>query len=1589
MSLSVADILARKHGLTPEQRAQLERRLRGEASPAASAPEPVRAGARAPRPPLSFAQQRLWFLDQLEPGSPFYNVPRALRFEGRLDPRALRESFAELTRRHESLRTVFPSADGEPFQLVRPPRAADVPLADLSGLDAPAREAEARCVAEAEAAWRFDLGAGPLMRVVLVRLAPEEHVLLLNLHHIVTDGWSMQVLVRELTALYEAFAGGRPSPLAEPPIQYADFSAWQAGQLQGERLEQLLAYWRGHLGGAATTLELPTDRPRPAVQSHRGGTHSFFVEGEVADALARLSQGEGATLFMTVLAAFQTLLHRYTGQRDLLVGSPIANRGRAELEGVIGFFVNTLVLRATFEEGESFRGLLRRTRETTLEAYAHQDLPFERLVEELQPGRDLSRTPLFQVMFVFQNVPGGGEAGLAGARLVAQEVHATTAKFELTLTVMQTGRGLAGSFEYNADLFDRATVERMAGHLRVLLAGAAADPDARVSELPLMTDEERALVLEGRNATRRARDADDCAHHIFERQAALTPDRAALVFDGESLTYAELDARANRLARYLRRLGVGPESRVAISLERSTAMVVAVLGVLKAGAAYVPIDPSYPLERRRVMLGASGAQVLLTGRGLSGELGAEGTRVVCWEDEQEAVERESGAGPAFAVSGDNLAYVIYTSGSTGGPKGVALPHAALANLIEWHRDTLLPAARTLQFASLSFDASFHEMFAAWATGGTLFLIAELERMDIAALCDFIDRHRIEKVILPVVVLQEMGSQKGEAAGTLTSLREITCTGEQLKLTAAAAGLLKRLGGCSLHNHYGPSESHVVTAYTFEGDAETWPALPPVGKPVYNTRIYILDERMSPVPVGVHGELYIGGECLARGYLNRPATTAEKFVPDPFGRGGERLYRTGDVARHLADGNIEYLGRRDEQVKIRGFRVEPGEIEAALARHAAVAEAAVCVADDPAGGKRLVAYVVPERSGDAPAPAARELRAHLKERLPEYMIPAAFVTLDSLPLTPNGKLDRRALPDPGDPQEGLGREYVAPAGGIESALAAVWERVLGASRVGAHDNFFELGGHSLKATQVLSRIREQFGDAVTLRDLFSTPTVRELAEKIAERAAESRGAHAGGDPDEIVRVGEKEFYATSSAQRRVWVVCQEPSASKAYNLPGAFLLEGALNAAALGRAFRTLVRRHESLRTTFAVVEGEVKQKVGDGGGIGIEPLDLGDTSGGAEVPAAVMREAALREADRLFDLERGPLVRAKLAKVGADTHLFLLTLHHIIADGWSLSLLGRELVRLYEAALEGRENALGELRIQYRDYAEWEGGRLAGERLEAQANYWRAKLSGELTPVNIGGDFGGAGGDRYRGEVHSFDLGEELTGALRALGRENGASLYMILLTAVYALLHRYTGQEDLVVACPTSGRGRRELEAVVGMFLNTLLLRTEVRGDESLGRLLGKVRATTLEAFEHQDYPFDLLARELRVERPAGRPPLMEVVVTLQEEAGDGEAGPGGPAQGGPARDGGLRVSEWGQWNGVSKNDLWFGFREDGRGLSGALNYDSDKFAAETVGGLVERLKEILARMAEAPGALVSDLFAETAARPAQEESFGFDLAL
>ncbi len=1101
--MSEADALSRRlESLSPKQRRLLELRLARErsAEPGGRIPPLPRDG----RPfPLSFAQQRLWFLDQLEPGSSWYNMPIPLRLRGRLDVAALAAALAELERRHEAWRTTFALA-GEgaetAVQIVGPPTGLPLPLIDLGALPAQAREAELLRLAQREALRPFDLARGPLVRAVLFSVAGDDHALLLSLHHVVCDGWSLGVLVREMGALYDAFSHRRPSPLPALPIQYADFAAWQREHLAGAVLERLLAYWKERLAGLPPLLELPTDRPRPGVQTFRGTTLPVALPPGTTAAVQALSRRAGSTPFMTLLAAFLALLHRYTSRTDLVVGSPIANRGRAEIEGLIGFFVNTLVLRADAAGDPPFSELLARVQAVAAGAYAHQDLPFETLVDEIAPERQLSHNPLFQVMFLLQNAPMP-ELAISGLTFSALPMRASTSKFDLSLFLWEAEPELIAYFEYNTDLFDAATVARMAEHFTSLLSGALAAPERRLSALPALSAAERSQVLQEWNDTAAPWPRASCLHHLFEAQAARTPEAAALVdrTGGARLTYRELGAAADRLARRLRRLGVGPDVPVAVCLRRSPALAVAVLAALKAGGAYVPIDPTYPRERLEMMFAIAGARVLLTEEGLREALPGGGFAVLTLDAMGEAPPEEGDAPPAVEIveaGPENLAYVIFTSGSTGVPKGVAMPHRPLVNLMHWQlrNSALAPGAKTLQFASLSFDVSCQELFSTWAAGGTLVLIDEDLRLDVAALLEVLRGLAVERLFLPFVALQQLAETAAERHTFPEALREVVTAGEQLQITQAVAALFTRLPEARLFNQYGPSETHVVTAYALSGAARGWPALPPIGLPVANSLVRLLDAAFGLVPVGVPGELYLGGDCLARGYLARPDLTAERFVPDPFGRHGERLYRTGDLARWLPDGNLEFLGRSDQQLKIRGFRVEPGEIEAVLAAHPEVREAAVVARQDLGGARRLVAYVAA-----AGAVTAGELRARVRERLPEYMVPSVFHFLDALPLTPSGKVNRRALPDLEAPAAAEEAAAAAPRTGLERDLADIWRQLLRAERVGIHDSFFDLGGHSLLAVRLMARIRSQLGRDLPLAAIFRAPTIAQLAAALGEAA----------------------------------------------------------------------------------------------------------------------------------------------------------------------------------------------------------------------------------------------------------------------------------------------------------------------------------------------------------------------------------------------------------------------------------------------------------------------------------------------------------
>jgi amino acid adenylation domain-containing protein len=1060
----------------------------------------------APRP-LSFAQERLWFLDQLVPGGTAYNLPGAVRLRAAIDPAALARTFAEIARRHDALRTTFVTEGERPVQVASPPGPVPVPVIDLAGLPVETAEPELRRLAREEAETPFDLARGPVLRVRLVRLGPEDHALLTSMHHIASDGWSMGLLVDEVVTIYAAFSQGQPSPLPELPIQYADFAAWQRQALQGAALDEQLAWWRRYLEDASMVLDLPADRPRPAVQGHRGVQAAGKLPPDAVDALAELTAREGATLFMTLLAAVATYLQRISGQDDLCIGTPVAGRKRVETERLIGFFVNTLAVRAGLSGDPPFREALRRVRTAAVGAFEHQGTPFERIVEEVHAERDLSRTPVFQVVLSLQNTPRASDT--APFPIEALPGGGPTALYDLTLTATETGAGLFFALDGNADLFEPATMRRMAGHLETLLTGIAVDPDRRLSELPLLTDAEVRQVLEEWSGPVQAEDAeaDLPLPERIARRAAEAPEAPAVEQDGRTLTYGELQERATALARHLRGMGIGPESLVAVLLDRSPEMVATLVGVMASGAAYLPIDPGTPQERLAGILSDAGAELTLQSpHPLDPPLPpplppspGEGDTTTLAENRREGAPLsrggwDGGAGEGAGVrvrEGEwaaGLAYVIYTSGSTGTPKGVEITHAGLSSLIAWHLSAfgVERSSRATQLAGLGFDASVWEIWPYLAAGATVRLIGSEVSLDPEALADELIARGITHSFVPTPLAEGLVAALARRieAGASSALRFLLTGGDRLHRGP------ERTLPFQLFNAYGPTESSVVTT---AGPVAAGAVHPSIGRPIAGRTVRLLDRRLSPVPAGVPGELYVGGPGLARGYRGRPDLTAERFLPDPFSElEGDRLYATGDLARWSVEGEIEFLGRADGQVKIRGVRVEPGEIEAALGRHPGVREAAVLPWAAAPGDLRLAAYVVPEGSPLSPA----ELRGFLRERLPEAMVPTAWALLDRMPITPNGKVDRRALEKielaAETPEKAA---YVEPRSPAEAAIASLFAELLGAERVGAEDDFFALGGHSLLASRLAARVRERFGVPLALRHFFEIPTPAGLARVI--------------------------------------------------------------------------------------------------------------------------------------------------------------------------------------------------------------------------------------------------------------------------------------------------------------------------------------------------------------------------------------------------------------------------------------------------------------------------------------------------------------
>ena len=1095
----MSDLRQRIANLSPEKRALLERRLMQQSAAGTKAPAIPRRDPTLPCP-LSFAQQRLWFLDQFEPDSPLYNVPKAVRMLGTLDVEALHQALDAIVARHEALRTTFVAVDGDPVQILAEPQSVALAVSDLGAWPEVEREAEMHRQLTREAQRPFNLACDMMLRATLFRLGVTEHVLLLVMHHIASDGWSTGVLMRELETFYTAFVTGKPVDLPALPIQYADYAIWQRHWLQEEVLATQLAYWRHQLEGASPILELPTDQPRPAIQTYRGARQSWVISPTITEGLKTLSRREGVTLFMMLLAAWQLLLHRYTGQEDISVGSPIAGRTRAETEPLIGFFVNTLVLRTDLSGNPTFLELLQRVREVALGAYAHQDLPFEKLVEELQPERHLGHSPLFQVMFAFQNVPRSA-LELSGLTLSPWEVESGTAKFDMALFIEEAEEGLRGQVEYNTDLFDDDTICRMRRHLQTLLESIVANPEQRLADLPFLTAGERQQMLVAWNATQAEYPQEGYIHELVEAQVERTPEAVAVLFEHRQLTYRELNARANQLAHYLQKQGVGPEVRVGVCMERSLEMVVGLLGVLKAGGTYVPLDAAYPQERLAFMLEDTQAPVLLTQKELIPGLPKNAAHMLCLDADGPTLAQESEENVYSEVTADNLAYVIYTSGSTGQPKGVMIAHKSLVNYICWFNDTVLRQTRhSLPLVTkLTFDASLKQLFAPLLLGNPVWLPPNKVVSDPVVLLQALrTRSKVMLNCVPSlweVMLDMIDAGQAESLGK--SLTSLLLGGERvtMDLIHRTLAVLPQL---QIWNLYGPTEATInaSAARIVSGNNIT------IGRPVANTQLYILDSHLQPVPLGLPGELHIGGAGLARGYLHQPERTAERFIPHPFSNEpGARLYKTGDLARYRSDGTLEFLGRLDHQVKIRGFRIEPGEIEAVLDQHPAVRETIVLAREDLPGDTRLVAYVVPAA---AQAPTSSDLRRFLQEKLPAYMVPAAFVWLDTLPLTPNGKVDRRALPLPDRPRLGLGGTFVAPSTPLEMRIAEVWQEVLGVDRVGVYDNFFDLGGHSLLSMRVMARLEKQLGLRMNPRELIQQ-NLGQFAAVCASRLARGQQA----------------------------------------------------------------------------------------------------------------------------------------------------------------------------------------------------------------------------------------------------------------------------------------------------------------------------------------------------------------------------------------------------------------------------------------------------------------------------------------------------
>jgi amino acid adenylation domain-containing protein len=1446
----MSDILTQLAALPPKKRELLLRQLKKRADSATNLKMqtiPARNGDGYF--PLSFSQERLWLLDQIDPDSPAYNLVRAVKLEGMLDGTALERSFNEIIRRHESLRTSFQIVDGRPVQVIAPSLIISMPVIDLLCLSESEREAEMLRLCDEEVWRRFDLANGPLLRAKLIRVDLTKHILLLATHHIVSDAWSTGILVKEMATLYEAFLNGADSPLPPLRIQYADFAVWQREWLQGEVLETQLSYWKRQLADHPSDLQLPIDHPRSSTQSFRGATETLVMPTALTESLKALGQREGATPFMILMAAFKTLLHRYTHSKDIVIGSPIANRNRPEIEGLIGFFINTLVFRTDFSGNPTFKEALARVRRTCLEAFAHQDLPFERLVEELQPERDIGRTPFFQVMFLLQNVPLP-DLKLAGLSVSLLELKNRVSKFDMTLNLAEGPEGITASIDYSADLFESVTISRMLRHLRALLEGIALNPQQSLSHIQMLSDAERQQLLFEWNQTEKDYDATRCIHLVFEAQAKQTPDAMALAFEDTYLTYDELNRRANQLAHFLIEMGAGPEILVPICLPRSIGMIVGLLAILKAGAAYVPLDPSFPKQRLSYMLEDTRAALLVTEESLR-ELFLEfDGRTICLDSEWDSIATRSDRNPNSPVNSEDLVYVIFTSGSTGRPKGVAVEHRQLINYVYSIVDILeLPHGGSYATVStLAADLGNTMVFPSLCRGGTLHVVAQERVTDPAALAEYFNNHPIDYLkIVPSHVAALIGASNPEQ---VLPRKRLVLGGE-----ASAYRLIETLQslapGCMIFNHYGPTETTVgVMTYKLTEDSrKDCSFCVPLGRPIGNTQIYILDEHLEPVPIGVTGDIYIGGAGVTRGYLNHPELSAEKFIPNPFNQSsGARIYRTGDLGRYLPNGNVEFLGRADDQVKIRGYRIETSEIESTLAQHPAVREVVVRALGDSPADKYLAAYVVVNQ---AAPPSINELRSFLKERLPDYMSVSSFVIMEAIPLTPNGKIDRRALPSP-DAVRPKESDYVAPRTEVETILTNVWQEVLGVAPISIHDNFFALGGDSIRAIQIIHKARA-YNLALTAKDVFRSTTICEIARSMSKgmRAQKSKPPLDLIElPPHIVDLlpdSVEDAYPLSKMQELMLhhYFKDEQNEAVYHCQLWLHIHDDTLSIPALNKAVEALIKKHPVLRTTLIAIGGErtiqaVNKKVNPQ----IAEIDITGLS--PDEQEAYIDALITGDRKRAFDInDDRTLQRIKLIKRSETSVEFFQSISHTIIDGWGNNALCKELLEFYLMVKNGKEIPETTSPNSFKEFIALEQEVIKSQ--EAR-DFWADHLT-QRHRFNLKPEAPATAEEPNTKIIRPIDA--ELAASLLKLANSLSISLKTICLSAYLDLIGTITRQHIVTVGVISNGRSERLSDPfkAYGLFWNVAPFCCRVDFEDKVAQLK-EVQRLLIDIEQFATYP-------------------------------------------------------------------------------------------------------------------------------------------